>query len=167
LINLSNTNDAESSQDRKNTVIQDTYKIKELDIEKLYNIFYRWFQDKINTEFVKTVKPTYLKVFRKEDHLRQSLNPIRQRRRIRPRHIPSIFVINLKEVDDSVSIEIKINLTDDYEKLQYSQFKHLQLEDIKKNWNNHAVELRTLLNEHLDEKLDLTFSYFKKSPVNQ
>jgi len=115
--------------------------------------------------FIVTEKPTYLKVFRRED--RHTLSLINLYSRLIPRHIPSIFVINLKEVDDTVSVDIKINFIDDYEKLQYSEYKHLQLEDFKKAWNNFALELRTLMNEHLEEKLDLTFPYFKKSPVNQ
>ena len=159
---------ADKNQSEKRTVIiHDIFTIRELTIEKIYEIIHKLFHNKINTQFIETKKPQFLKLIRNGDHLRQSLNPIRQRRRVRPRHIPSIFVINLKEGGDFVSVDTKISVVEDYEKLQYSQYKHLRLENIRKNWYNYVIELRILLNENLEEKLDLSFPNFNKSPVNQ
>jgi len=81
-----------------------------LGFEKIYDIFYRRFHNQIRMHFIVSEKLTYLKIFRKEDHLPHSVNPIRQHRRLKP----SIFVINLKkEVHDTVSVDIKIKLIDD------------------------------------------------------
>ncbi len=168
MITVSNLNDERASQDSKNTVIHDTYNIRELDIEKIYDILYRWFHNQIRMRFIDSEKPVYMKAYRTEDKYPVTVHQWRCRfTRKHVSNIPSIFVINLKEMDDSVIVEVRINLVDEYEKLQYSQYKQLQIDNIKKIWFKTANEFRTLLNKYLEEKLDLLSPYFKKSPVNQ